>query len=270
MKSKFLVFIVAFLCFSQNIKAQMTTGITGLLHMPSAEMQRDGTFMIGGNFLNKHNLPNDTWWGYNTYNYFINITFFSRLEISYICTLVKGQKELSYWPESTWGRFTNQDRHFSGRIQILKEGEFWKIMPSVVIGVNDPTTGAGSDYSEFGTKGSGNGYFNKWYVALSKNFELKGYGNMGFHFAYLYNQRSDYTLNGPAFGINFRPEFHPNLNLIAEYDAKTLNIGAIYSMWGDHFNLLLEMQRCKYLSVGLVYKVCLKGGNQWKKRIFER
>ena len=32
--------------------AQLTDGVTGLLHMPSAEMQKDGTLMIGGNFMN--------------------------------------------------------------------------------------------------------------------------------------------------------------------------------------------------------------------------
>ena len=65
-----------FTCFaicSTNIEAQFTNGVTGLLHMANAEMQKDGTFVLGGNYLNKHNLPNDNWWGYNTYNYFINI-----------------------------------------------------------------------------------------------------------------------------------------------------------------------------------------------------
>ena len=60
-------------------KAQMTYGVTGLLHMPSADMQRDGTLMIGGNFLDKHNLPSQSWWGHDTFNYFVNVTFLDRL-----------------------------------------------------------------------------------------------------------------------------------------------------------------------------------------------
>ena len=59
-----------------HASAQFTYGTTGLLHMPNAEMQKDATLVVGGNFLNKHNLPNDNWWGYDSYNYFINITFF--------------------------------------------------------------------------------------------------------------------------------------------------------------------------------------------------
>ena len=61
----------------------------------------------------------------------------------------------------------------------------------------------------------------------------------------------------------------PNLDRIfKEYDTKTLNVGAIYSLWADHFNFLFELQDGKYVSCGLVYKVNLKGGNRWKSGIF--
>lgn len=256
-------------CLSINrIYAQFTNGVTGLLHMPNAEMQTDGTFVLGGNFLNKHNLPNDNWWGYDSYNYFINITFFSRLEIAYICTLVQGKNNGYHWPEFTYGKFVNQDRHFAGRLQVVKEGEWWKHMPSIVLGVNDPTTGGSFDYTDLSVDGSGNGYFNRWYIAATKHFDIS-YGELGIHAAYLYNKRTDYPLNGPAFGLNFRPNFHKNLNIIAEYDAKTINVGATYSLWADHFNFLFELQEGKYISAGLVYKVNLKGGNRWNARVFD-
>lgn len=258
-----LLFVLCLLSGIQRSNAQFTDGTTGLLHMPSAEMQRDGTFIIGGNFLNKHNLPNQRWWGYDTYNYFLNITFLERLEIAYICTLVKGQKELSYWPAQTWGKFVNQDRHFAARLQVLKEGELWKYMPSIVLGVSDPTTGGNFDYTSMAVDGSGNGYFNRWYAAVTKHFQT-GWGELGVHAAWLYNKRTDYPLNGPAVGVNFRPRFLKELNVIAEYDAKTINVGATYSIWSDHFNFLVELQDGKYVSAGLLYKVNLLGGNRWK------
>lgn len=268
---KRFIFILL-LCFElciANMNAQFTNGVTGLLHMPNAEMQKDGTVVIGGNFLNKHNLPSENWWGYNTYNYFINITFFSRVEVAYICTLVQGKKNGYHWPVFTYGRFVNQDRHFAGRLQAVKEGEWWKHMPSIVLGVNDPTSGAnGFDFTEFETSGSQNGFFNRWYIAMTKHFNIP-YGELGVHVTYLYNKRTDYPLNGPAFGINFRPHLHKNLNLIAEYDAKTINVGATYALWADHFNLLVELQEGKYISAGLVYKVNLKGGNRWKSKLFD-
>lgn len=265
---KIYIFIIVLGFCLFNVNAQLTNGVTGLLHMPNAEMQKNATCMLGGNFLNKHNLPNDNWWGYDTYNYFINITFFSRLEISYVCTLVQGKKKGFHWPTSTYGKFVNQDRHFAAKLQVIKEGEWWKYMPSVVLGVSDPTTGGSIDYTDMGVSGSSNGYFNRWYIAISKHFNIL-WGDLGVHATYLYNKRTDYPLNGPAFGLNFRPDFHKNLNLIAEYDAKTINVGATYALWADHFNLLVELQDGKYISAGLLYKVNLKGGNRWKSKLFD-
>ena len=46
--------------------------------MPTAEMQRDKTFMFGGGFLEKHATP--ARWFYDTYNYYVNITFFPWME----------------------------------------------------------------------------------------------------------------------------------------------------------------------------------------------
>lgn len=58
--------------------AQINYGTTGLMNMPTADMQRDKTFMAGGNWLNHHaTVPR--WW-YDTWNYYINITIFPWLE----------------------------------------------------------------------------------------------------------------------------------------------------------------------------------------------
>ena len=104
---------------------------------------------------------------------------------------------------------------------------------------------------------------------MTKHFPIKGAGELGLHATYLYNKRTDYPLNGLAWGINFRPIFHRNLNFIVEHDTKTLNVGALYSLWADHFNFLFELQEGKYISAGLVYKVNLKGGNRWKSKLFD-
>ena len=151
---------------------------------------------------------------------------------------------------------------------MIKEGEWWEYMPSIVLGVNDPTTGGINDYITGNVDGSSNGYFNKWYIAVTKHFDTL-WGELGIHAAYLRNRRTDYPLNDPAFGINFRPIFHKNLNIIAEYDAKTFNVGATYALWADHFNFLFELQDWKYVSAGIVYKVNLLGGNKWKSKIWE-
>lgn len=271
---KLKLIIVFFFLILANVNAQLTDGMTGLLHLVNAEVQKDATFMLGGNMLNKHNLPSDHYWTtglghekYNTFNYYINMTLFDRIEIAYICTLIKGRPG---WPSFTYHKFVNQDRHFAGKFQLVKEGEWWEYMPAIAVGVSDPTTGGiAGDYSDMNVAGIGNGFFNRYFAAVTKHFPIKGIGELGLHATYLKNKRTDYPLNGLGWGVNFRPIIHKNLNLIVEHDTKTLNVGAIYSLWADHFNLLFELQDGKYVSCGLVYKVNLKGGNRWKSGIFE-
>ena len=249
--------------------AQLTDGMTGLLHLVNAEIQEDATFMLGGNMLHKENIPSKKWWGdYNTYNYYFNLTLFDRIEVAYICTLVQGKEGIYHWPSSTWGKFVNQDRHFAGKIQFIKEGEWWKHMPAIAVGVSDPTTGGKSDYIDLNNTNTGNAFFHRYFACITKHFSTK-WGLFGLHATYLKNSRKDYPLNGLGWGINFRPAFHKNLNVIIEHDTKTLNIGAIYSLWADHFNALFELQDGKYISAGLVYKVNLKGGNRWKSKLFD-
>ena len=35
---------------------------------------------------------------------------------------------------------------------------------------------------------------------------------------------------------------------MAEYDARTINIGAEYSFWKDYINVVIELNRCRYFS----------------------
>ena len=47
-------FISLFLFIVQTVTAQINYGTTGLMNLPTADMQRDKTFMAGGNWLNHH------------------------------------------------------------------------------------------------------------------------------------------------------------------------------------------------------------------------
>lgn len=74
------ILLLVFLCsVSLWADAQALLGTTGLLHAPTADMQRDKTFLFGGNYLNTHPLSThfrSSEVGY-TFNYYINITIFS-------------------------------------------------------------------------------------------------------------------------------------------------------------------------------------------------
>ena len=141
MKLRTLIFLGGLFGGMNVIKGQAFYGTTGLLHAPTAVMQKDKTVMLGGNMLDV-NILSRYWvrseYHSYTYNYYINCTLFPWLEVAYTCTLVKGIHGSSYWPQQTWGRFTNQDRSFHFRLRAWKEG-WWKAWtPQVVIGANDP------------------------------------------------------------------------------------------------------------------------------------
>ena len=205
---------------SSMLSAQLTYGTTGLLHAPSAEMQKDKTVMLGGNFMNKEITP-PTWY-YHTYNYFLNVTILPWMEVAYTCTLFKAEA-LGLKPYGYSG-FTNQDRYFSIRLRALKEGQFWRYMPAVVFGTSDPFTSSGG-----GSIGSteGNGYYSRFYAAATKHISI-GKEEIGVHLSYLYNKRKEYKLNGIAAGISYNPTFAPELRMIAEYDSKDFALGATY------------------------------------------
>lgn len=235
---------------------------SGLLQTPTAEMNPSGTFMLSSNFLNKHTLPSSTYWDYHSFNYGITITFWSRLEIGYVCTLIDGSKKQGEVLE--WYRIMrNQDRHFTAKLLLLKEEEFGlKWMPALAIGVSDPTTGArDGDYVEELTKG-GNAGFNRYYIAATKHCQTKA-GMIGVHLGYQYNNIEDVHYNAPCAAIDWQPVWLQKENvvktkLIAEFDGRTFNVGAIVSLWRDHFDAMIELQAMKWVTAGIRYKLVLK------------
>lgn len=247
---KKIVLLLFFICNSFILSAQLTYGATGLLHAPSAEMQDDKTVMIGGNYLNKQITPYP--WTYGTYNYFLNVTLFPFLEIAYTATMFKAKTIGIDWkvdPE----KYSNQDRYFSFRLRAVKEGQFWKYMPAIVLGTSDPYTESGNGQV---ASVDGNGYFSRFYIAATKHF-MVGAERFGVSLSYLYNNRVRYKLNGVAAGITYNPSFIPNFRLIAEYDSKDFAIGATYMLY-DHLHLQAQMQRLKYFTGGLTYVLHLK------------
>lgn len=252
---RFIGFVCLLLFLVVPINAQFTYGTTGLLHTPTADMQKDKTFMAGGGYLNMHATP--VRWNYHTWNYYINITVFPWLEVAYTCTVFDEMRGSVH--------MVNQDRNFSGRLRLWKEGWWKEWTPQLVVGVNDPTTGTGGDYTDMGVDGDGNGYFNRYYMAATKH--LSWHGSWGIHAAYVYNRRYKDKLNGPAIGVDYQfalPETSflnkavNGLNLMAEYDSQFMNIGAKYTIWKDHINFIGELRDCKHPSVGVFFKVHLK------------
>jgi hypothetical protein len=230
------------------LSAQYSYGVTGLLHAPTAEMQKDKTVMLGANFLNKELTP-PTWY-YDTYNYYLNVTIFPFLEVAYTCTLFKAEA-LGLKPYGYTG-FTNQDRYFSIRLRLLEEGQFWKYAPAVVFGTSDPFTSSGHVLAPE----NGNGYFSRFFMAATKHVAI-GREDIAVSLSYIYSKRKDYDMNGVAGGISYKPSFLPDMRVIAEYDSKDFAFGATY-LFFNHLQAMVELQKMKYLSGGLTFKFNLK------------
>lgn len=251
-----------------TVRGQFWDSSTGLLQAPSADMNADGTFMITNNFINKHAIS-DWYWGYHTFMYGFHINFWSRLEIGYVCVIMDGKRKAS--PNARDLIMFNQDRHFVGKLLLLREGEFgisW--FPALAVGFSDPTTGTGADYSKAAVGGSGNGFFNRYYVVATKHFATP-IGQVGTHLGYQFNKRADFPMNGPTAAIDWSPVWIQNMGIIdntkviLEYDSRTVNMGFIASLWENRFEAMFELQNFQWVNLGLRYKLRLKkinGGNK--------
>ena len=245
--------------------AQFIDATQGLMLSPSAEMNPEGTFMITNNFVNQEYLPSSGW-DYNTFTYGFSITFWKRLEVAYTMTIFNDHWSPNPITPTTRGLWmVNQDRHFAARFQLLKEGELWSWTPSIVAGISDPVTGGANDYLDDNVGETGNGYFNRMYLAATKHIST-GWGRVGVTAAYLYTRRSDFLKsNRPTAGLTWEPvwpnrgdSFLTSFRLIAEYDTRNVNLGLTASVFRDHFEAMVCLEGCKYINAGLRYKLVLK------------
>ncbi len=180
------------------VKSQPTAGTTGLLNIPTAQMQQDGTFMMGANYLPDIITPKP--FNYNTGNYYFNITFLPFLEINYKMTLFKVNN-----------RYNHQDRSFALRMRLLEEN---RILPSLVVGANDVYTSAEK----------GNQHFGAMYAVATRHFMLSE-NKLGITIGYGFVPFRNNRYVGLFGGISFSPYFFNQLDLMAEYDSEHFNLG---------------------------------------------
>ena len=220
------------------VSAQYSLGMTGLLNTPDANMQQDGHFMAGANFLPEEMLPEN--WGYNSGNYFLNMTFFPFVEAAYRCTLFKGEFKA--------GNKWQQDRSVSLRLRPLKEGRFY---PSVVVGSNDLLT---TRELNILNKKKGNRFFYSAYATATKNLDLNNNIFSLTFGSYLFSKNSTY--NGVFGGVKYSPSFLRQASLIAEYDSNNINTGLTVKLF-NHLSLYAFSYDFKAVSCGLRYEICL-------------
>lgn len=249
MKKTFWI-ILCLACLSLRLSAQQYTGMTGLLHVPSAEMNKEGDARIGVHFINKHQTPDEgiSYQGekYNTFSYYLSITPFSWIELGYTCTLLKQVHSPVYDGHG----YEEKDRYFSLKLRPVREGK-WH--PAIAIGCNDIS----DSYSLFNFGNDAvEALFGNYYVTASKHILWKS-EKIGVHIAYRHFVK-DYNSkwNGIVGGMTYHPSFVRNLRAIAEYTGNEFNIGADYLLW-KHLLLQASLQDGKYFSGGVCFQINL-------------
>lgn len=226
--------------------AQEYTGITGMMHVPTAEMAPAGTARIGAFFLNREFTPNQLAYKgekYDTFNHFLAIAPFSWIELSYVCTLLKTAKNQD---EMQGVGYYGKDRYFSVKVRPLKEGKYW---PALAVGTQDPGRTMEDKSGDYA-------YFNNFYVAASKHLNLKGH-ELGMHLTYRY-YRSDFNARwrGVAGGFTYRPAFAPNSRAMLEYTGDDVNVAVDCYLWRLLF-LQAGLQNGKHFTGGLMLRIQL-------------
>jgi len=225
---RFILILVLWHFFMPAL-AQSISGASGLLNIPSAEMNADGIVYMGGNFLPDAmtNEPFD----YNTGNYYFNITFLPFAEFTYCSTLLKDEVT------------NNQDRAFGLRLRLLNESKHWL---SVVAGGNDLYSSAG---------GIGSRYFNSFFVVGTKHLNYKG-NTIGITAGYGTGGVRKQNLNGLFGGLQWTPPIDFPVKFMIEYDARVVSPGCEITVL-KKLHLYYTLYEFRHSSGGIAYRIAL-------------
>lgn len=222
------------------LTAQNSVGVTGLIHIPTAEMQPAGTLLVGGGDVSRLMIPGDIR-SESLHHYYLNFTMFSWIETSLNFTLLKlnGAKH-----------YNNQDRNGSVRVRLWKE---WHGLPQVVVGSNSLFCEGGSSWWE------------AYYVVATRTLHFARTGRLALTAGYYFpwGKYAAYY-NRPFGGISYTPPLLPpryeklmTVSLLTEYDSHQWNYGARLTLLDRVlFTMALTDGRSRTWQLG--YKVYLK------------
>ena len=241
------IYLFLFLCILHlAVYGQQSTGLNGLIHVPTADMDTVGLARIGAQFLPKDMVPDNFKLDgekYNTLSNYLSITPFRWIEIGYGYTLFKLHKNLN--PKRQTG-FYSKDRYFSVKIQPITEDRWW---PSVAFGGND-VWGTGDDGE------SKSNFYRNFFVTASKHIDFSG-NLVGAHLAYRQWKRDyNHKWNGVMGGVTFQPSFYQPLRAIVEWDGNGVNCGVDCRIY-RYFLVQCGLYEGKSFTAGLCFCINL-------------
>lgn len=221
-----------------SAQAQYPHGATGLLTIPTADMQSDGTFMSGVNYMPEYITPSA--WNYDTANYFFNMTILPFFEVNYLCTVFKFKNGV-----------INQDRALMARIRVLEEKSWY---PAIVIGTSDAMS-LSQDNTNPLESVSGNRYYGGVYGVATKHFNL-GQELVGVTVGYNHKTQEKSYKDGLFYGVSYNPSFYRDLSCMADYSSDIVSVGAAIKLF-NHFSLHAYCYDFKVFAGGVRYEVKL-------------
>lgn len=226
--------IMLFLASVVSSSAQKIMGSQGLMNIPTADMYPRKTFVGGGNFI-ATGLTN---YDFPVYNYFIDFTPFSFVELTFRSTLLRMKEERPY------KHYCEQDRSFTIRIRpIAEDPDKW--YPGVMIGSND--------FFSY----MGHSYFSAVYGALTKHITICDVVKVGSTLGYSKKIAKGVVYDGVFAGMEFVPMSYQNVRAMVEYDTKGFNVGAEVNFF-KHLNALLYTREFKQICGGISYQYTIK------------
>lgn len=246
MNRRFAFTLLALILLPAISFAQQYTGMSGYIHVPSAEMNHEGDIRLGGHYLDKHMLPDTGFLDgrgvkYNTFDYYLSITPYNWLELSYTCTERRDHAD---------GPFVRKDRYASVKINPVKEGKY---IPAMALGINDAGTSVFNP-----NRTNVQLYFTNVYLAATKHLDFGG-NQLGMTLAYRHYFRGyNDKWNGLVGGITFRPAFFPQARAIVEYTGNEIQVG-VDALIFRHFLVQASLKDFQYLNFGLCFQMNLLG-----------
>lgn len=246
MMNKRFSFLILVMLMVSSVRGQQYVGQSGLIHVPSADMDTAGVARVGLHYIPKEIMPDRMTCDnekFNSLTNYLSLTAFKWVQVSYGYTLWKMHRNNKSYNKTG---FYSKDRYFSIKLQPIQENEWW---PSVVVGGND-VWGSGED------GWSGSNYYRNYYVALSKHVDLGGH-LLGGHIAYrTWKLNSNHKWNGVVGGVTVQPSFYRPLRLMCEWDGNEFNVGAdclLFKMFLVQF-AFIDMHRfnaglCLYINL---------------------
>lgn len=219
------ILFITLMCFlfMVELKSQSITGLTGLVSIPTAEINGDGVLTLGVSYYDKDylNLYRQNYDGLAVYAGFSFLPF---IEVG-----MRFTRLLNFNEDQALG-----DRMPSVRIKLINEG---KVLPSVLFGAHDFIR----------TSESKTSYNTSTYFVLTKNFGIGNNVNVKISSGYGFRLLNSSAYQFEKFFYGTSVSLFNTIELMGEYDSKQFNTGARLSLF-DFFSVTVGLMNNKAVS----------------------